>query len=47
MEIPSDKYWSEVRNPYGRARGKIEGPGGDGNPTGRPSVSTNLDPESS
>jgi len=33
----------EVRDPYGRVRGRIEGPQGDGNPTGRSIASTNLD----
>jgi hypothetical protein len=34
----------EVRDPYQRIGGRIEGTEGDGNPTGRPTVSTNLDP---
>jgi hypothetical protein len=33
----------EVRDPYGRVRGRIEDPEGDSNPTRRPTVSTNLD----
>jgi hypothetical protein len=33
----------EVRDLYRRVRGRIEGPEGDGNPTGRPTVSTKLD----
>ena len=44
MQIPTDKHWTEVRDPYRRVRGRTEGPQGDGNPTGRPTVSTNLDP---
>jgi hypothetical protein len=34
----------EVRNPYRRVGGRIEGPEGDGNPMGRLTVLTNLDP---
>ena len=34
----------EVRDPYGRVRRMIEGSEGDGNPTGRPTVPTNLNP---
>jgi hypothetical protein len=34
----------EVGNPYGKDRGRIKGAGGDGNPIGRTTVSTNLDP---
>jgi hypothetical protein len=34
----------EVRKPCGRDRRRIEDPQGYGNPTGRPTVSTNLDP---
>jgi hypothetical protein len=44
MEILTAKHWTEVRDPYGRVRGRIEGNEGDGNPTGRPTVSTNLEP---
>jgi hypothetical protein len=34
----------EASDPYGRVRERIEGPQADGNPTGIPMVSTNLDP---
>jgi hypothetical protein len=44
MQVLTAKHWIEVRDPYGRAKGTIEGPEGDGNRTGRPTVSTNLDP---
>ena len=37
---PLDRGW----NPYGTVRGRIEGTEGDGNPVGRPTVPTNLDP---
>jgi hypothetical protein len=32
------------QGPYGRIKGRIEGMEGDGNPRGRPTVVTNLDP---
>ena len=38
------KHWMEVTNPYIRVRGMTEGSEGLGNPTGRPTLSTNLDP---
>ena len=44
MQILTANHWTEVRDPYGRVRGRIEGTEGDGNPIGRPTVSTNLDP---
>ena len=44
MQILTANHWTEVRDPYGRVRGRIEGAEGDGNPIGRPTVSTNLDP---
>jgi hypothetical protein len=34
------KHRMEVRDPYGRVRGRIEGTEGDGNPTGRTTIST-------
>ena len=37
-------HWTEVRDPYGRGMGRIEADEGDGNPIGRTTVSTNLDP---
>jgi hypothetical protein len=42
MQTPTDKHWKEVRDPYGRVRGRIEDPEGNRNPTGRPTMSTNL-----
>ena len=44
MQILRATHWTEVRDPNGRIRGKIEGAEGDGNPIGRPTVSANLDP---
>jgi hypothetical protein len=41
------KDWREVRDPYRKLGGKIEGLEGDRNPKARPTVSTNLDHESS
>ena len=32
------------QDPYGRVKGRTGGTEGDGNPKGRPTVSTNLDP---
>jgi hypothetical protein len=40
MQILTAKHYSEVRDPYGR----IEGAEGDGNPIGRPKISTNPEP---
>ena len=34
----------EIEDPYRRVRGRIEGTEGNGNPPGRPTVSTNLNP---
>jgi hypothetical protein len=47
MQILTANHWTENGDPYGRVRGRIEGAEGDGNPIGRPRVSTNLDPWSS
>ena len=33
----------EIGDHHGKVRGRIEGTEGDGNPKGRPAVSTNLD----
>ena len=44
MQIFTAKLWVEVGESYGRGRRGIEGTEGDGNPIGRPTVSTNLDP---
>jgi hypothetical protein len=46
MHILIAKYWTEVRNPYGRVREKIEGAEGDRNPIGRTIASTNWTPQS-
>ncbi|EDL24446.1 mCG1048826 [Mus musculus] len=43
MQILTANHWTEVRDPYGRLR-RAEG---DGNPIGRPTVSTNWTPGSS
>ena len=42
-EAPRSQCRIEVRDLYGRVRGRIEGTEGYGNPKGRPTVSTNLD----
>jgi hypothetical protein len=44
MQILTANHWTEVSVLYGRVRRRIEGAEGDGNPIGRPTVSTNLDP---
>jgi hypothetical protein len=44
MQILTAKHWMEVKDPYGRVREGIKGTEGDGNPTGRRTGSTNLDP---
>ena len=38
------KHWTELVGPYGRVSGRFTGPDSDGNPTGKPTVSINLDP---
>ena len=43
MQILTASHWTEDWDPYGRIRERIEGTEGDGNPIGRPTVSTNLD----
>jgi hypothetical protein len=43
MHILTAKHWSKVEDSYGRVRGRVEGTEGDGQPIGRPTVSTNLD----
>ena len=47
MQILTARLWTELGDRYGRVRGRIEGAEGDGNPIGRPTVSSNLDPWSS
>ena len=45
MQMSTDKLWMEIRDHYGRVRGKIDGPQRDRTyPRGRPTESTNLDP---
>jgi hypothetical protein len=44
MQILIAKHRTEVRDPYGRVRGRIEGTEGDGNLVVRPKVLTNPDP---
>ena len=44
MKTPTAKQWVELGDAYGRIGGRIMGPGGDRNSTGRPTKSTNLDP---
>jgi hypothetical protein len=44
IQLSTDKHWMEVRNPYGRVRGRIEGPQRDDTSTGRPTLTTNLEP---
>ena len=44
MQIPTAEQWVEPGDSYGRTGGRIMGPEGDRNSTGRPTKSTNLDP---
>ena len=44
MQILKGKHWTEVRDPFGRVRGRTEGTKRDGNTVGRATVSNNLDP---
>jgi hypothetical protein len=44
MQILTANHWTEVWDPYGRDRGRIEGDEWDCNPIGRPMFSTNQDP---
>jgi hypothetical protein len=43
VQILTFKHWTEAKDSYRRSREKIEGTEGDDNPTGRPTVSSNLD----
>ena len=43
-QILTVNHCTEVRDPCGRVRGRIEGAEGDGNSIGRPTISTNTDP---
>ena len=44
MQILTANHWTEVKDLYGRVRGRIKGAEGDGNPIGRATVRTNPDP---
>ncbi|EDL98927.1 rCG22295 [Rattus norvegicus] len=44
MLILTANHWAEVRDPCGRARGRIEGAEEDAKPIGRTTVLTNLGP---
>jgi hypothetical protein len=44
MQILTGKHWTELVDPYGRVRERIEGNEGDGNPIEILTVSTNLNP---
>ena len=41
--MPQPRDWTELRESYRRVGRRIEGPKRDGNSTGRPTESTNLD----
>jgi hypothetical protein len=47
MQIFTAKHWAELRDPYGKIRGRTEGAEGDCNPIGRKTISTNWTPQSS
>jgi hypothetical protein len=38
MQIFTANHFTEVGDPFGRVMGRIEGPEGNGNPIGRPTV---------
>jgi hypothetical protein len=44
MQIPTAKQWMELGDSYGRLGGRIVGPEGDRNSTGKPTESTNQGP---
>jgi hypothetical protein len=44
MKISTDKHWAEVREHFGRVRGKTEGPEWERNPLETPTSRINLDP---
>jgi hypothetical protein len=44
MQVLTANHWTEIEGPYERVRGRIEGAEGNGNPIGKTTVSTNLDP---
>jgi len=43
MQILTGNHWTEVGDPYGRVRGRIERAEGDGSPIRRTTVSINRD----
>jgi hypothetical protein len=43
MQILPANHWTDVGDPYGRVRGRVEGAERNGNPIGRPTVSPNPD----
>jgi hypothetical protein len=43
MQLLTANHYNEVRNPYGRVKGMIEGAEEDNSPIERLTVSTNLD----
>jgi hypothetical protein len=47
MQILTVNHWTEVTEPYGRVRERVEGAERDGNPLGRPPISTTWTPQSS
>jgi hypothetical protein len=44
MQRPTAKQWIKLVSFYGRIEGRIAGPRGDRNSTGKPTESTNLNP---
>jgi hypothetical protein len=44
MQIFTANHWTENKDPYARVRRRSEGVEEDGNPIGRPTVSTKSDP---
>jgi hypothetical protein len=44
MQTLTVNNWIEVRDQYGRVRGRTEGAEGDCNPIGRTTMPTNIDP---
>jgi hypothetical protein len=44
VQRPTAKNWIELQDSYEKAGGRMEGPEGDRNSTGRPTESTDVDP---
>jgi hypothetical protein len=44
MQILTANHWTEVGDPYGRVMERIDGTERDGNPLGRTTVSSSLEP---